>query len=104
MLIAVGCDTIATATLVQPFASVVVTEYDCAHNAVAVVVVCDVTSFHKYVYGPVPPPASTVAEPSQDRLQVVLIEETIPVINAVGSEILTGIEAVHPAPSVTMNE
>ena len=61
----VGSVIVTFALCIHPFESNTETEYAPAHKPVAVIVVCEEASLHRYVYGVVPPIALTVAVPLQ---------------------------------------
>ncbi len=75
---------VTVADAVHPFESVTITLYVPAARLLAVAPVWEGELFHKYVYGPVPPPAVTVAEPVLAPLQNTFTEEEIVAVNTAG--------------------
>jgi hypothetical protein len=86
--------------VVQPFASVTVTVYVPAQRPVVVAAVPP-EGAHEYVYGAVPPEATTVAEPVHWPLQRMFTCEPVVVI-AGGCVIVYVLVIVHPFASVTV--
>jgi hypothetical protein len=72
----------------QAFASVTVTVYVPAANAVAVAVVCAGVVFHEYVYAPVPPVAAAVAEPAAAPKHALFVDAEIDATRAAGCVIV----------------
>ena len=85
----------------HPLPSVTITVYGPAHNPRAIALVCALGSFHKKLYGAVPPEAEPVTSPSHIPLQLTLFESLILANNAVGSEMTTIAVSEQPLTSTT---
>jgi hypothetical protein len=96
----VGCVIVYVRVMVQPFASVTVTVYVPAARPVAEEPVPPLGA-HEYVYGAVPPEATTVAEPVVPPLQSTFTCEPV-VASAGGCVMLNVLVVVQPFASVTV--
>jgi hypothetical protein len=96
-----GSDMVMPFEVRHPRASVIFTVYVPGNRATAVEVICP--TFHKYVYGLVPPAAVAVAVPSPPPLHVTSVL-LIELLSTTGSEIVTPPAWVAPHASVTIAE
>lgn len=87
--------------VVQPFASVIVQVKVPAHNALAVAPVPP-DGAHEYVYGAVPPEATTVALPVHNPLHKTFTCDPV-VVNAGGCVIVNDRVVVQPFASVMVH-